>query len=348
MIEDYEYIPADHLKKFGRSDVIDKPLHVITPVFNPQRFRSRWKHYYNFEKMVSDAGGRLTTVEVAFGQRASVITEPFSENHTVINLRSRQEIWLKENMINIGISRLDPNWEYVAWIDADVQFARPDWVGETLQQLQHYKIVQMFSECHDLNYDAEIIQKHKGFMWCYLNEGLENLGNNPKNSGPRIPAKPKQAYTSDKGDFSYWHPGFAWAARREALEDVGGLIDWSILGGGDTFMAYALVGVLNQRFMPKSLGPSGVRLLQQWEQRAEKYIRRNVGYVKGSIYHYWHGNRKDRGYYDRGTILTKASFDPEKDLYRDSQLLYQINPENILLRDGAQAYFRQRNEDTIN
>lgn len=333
---------------FARPDTIDSPLYVITPFFNSQRYRSRWKHYEAFIKHVIDAGAIPVTIEVSFGERAETII-PASKNHIVINLRTRQEIWLKENMINVAISRLPSDWKYVAWIDGDVTFARPDWVGETLHELQHYKVVQMFSECYDLNVNSEIISKHKGFMWCYLNEGIETLGNNPKNSGPRIPPKPKQAYiaTIPGNEYSYWHPGFAWAARREAIEDLGGLIDWSILGGGDTFMAYALIGVLNQRFMPRSLGEAGVRLLQHWEERAERYIRRNVGYVKGSIYHSWHGNRSKRGYYDRGAFLTKAKFNPEQDLYRDSQLLYQINPENILLRDGAQTSFRMRNEDEL-
>lgn len=300
--------------------------------------------------MVLDAGAHLVTIEATFGARQDSIVEKVHENHTVLHIRTSQEIWLKENMINIAISQLPKEWKYVAWIDGDISFSRPDWVGETLQELQHFKVVQMFSEAMDLNYDYEVIKQHKGFMWCYRNE---NNGSNIvplKGMGSRsiIPQRPKEDYVvSAPGAFSYWHPGFAWAARREALEDLGGLIDWGVLGGGDTFMAFALIGAINQRTMPNSLGVSGVRLLQNWQDRAEKYIRRNVGFVKGSIHHHWHGSRADRAYYDRGSILTGASFDPEKDLYRDTQLAYQINPENILLRDGAQQYFRQRNEDGI-
>lgn len=288
--------------------------------------------------MVLDAGAHLVTIEATFGARQDSIVEKVHENHTVIHIRTSQEIWIKENLINVAISRLPSTWKYVSWVDADISFARPDWVGETLQELQHFKVVQMFSESYDLNYRWECFEKHKGFMWCYKQDE-----ENPHS--PHI-KKPKEDYVATSpGKFSYWHPGFCWAIRREAFEDLGGLIDWSILGGGDTFMAYALIGTIGERWMPRSLGPSGVKLLERWQERAERYIRRNVGYVKGAIFHHWHGSRKQRGYNDRGTILTKAKFDPERDLYRDSQLVYQINPENIILRDGAQAYFRIRNED---
>lgn len=332
-----------HPASFHRPDKVLDPLYVITPIFNPQRYRTRWKHYLNFEKQVLDSGAHLITIEASFGERQEVLTQTVSDKHTIINIRTSQEIWLKENMINLAISRLPSNWKYVAWIDADIQFIRPDWVGETLQQLQHYQVVQMFSEAHDTDSNFEVIQTHKGFIWCY-----QNLDSSPTQMGKSIPAKSKDGYSTEMlGKTHYWHPGFAWAARKEAINNLGGLIDWSILGGGDTFMAWALIGELNNRNMPRSLGESGVRLLQEWQERAEKFVKRNVGHIEGGIYHFWHGSRKSRRYEDRGAILTGAQFNPEKDLYRDWQGLYQINPDNIKLRDGARKYFRSRNEDQI-
>lgn len=337
----HRYIPADYYKptKFHRPDVVDQKLYVITPVFNPQRYSRRWELYEKFEKYVlSSNEAHLVTIECAFGNRAFVLQQSDSPNHTLIQVRSSQEIWIKENLINLAIQRLPLDWKYVAWIDADITFARPDWVGECIQQLQHYHFLQMFSEAHDLNYKYECIKIHKGMVWCYKNE-------------VKVPEKPPKASYGTKpdepGQVSYWHPGFAWAARREAIDIVGGLIDWGILGGGDTFMGYALLGMLNKRTMPNSLGEAGVRWLQEWQNRAEKEIRRNVGYMNGVIYHHWHGSRKNRAYWDRGTILTKANFDPEKDLKKDWQGVWALNPDNIVLRDDARKYFSLRNEDSV-
>src|SRR4051812_17323789 len=117
-------------------------LHVVTAISNPERFRSRYNLYKNFEKHVTDAGGELTTVELAFGNRPYVITD--ANNPKDVQVRTSCQIWHKENLLNLGISRLPRNWEYVAWVDADIMFARPDWVEETLHQLQHFHVVQMF------------------------------------------------------------------------------------------------------------------------------------------------------------------------------------------------------------
>src|SRR5882672_4375394 len=95
-----------HSATFTRPDIITDLLYVITPIFNPVRYRSRWKNYKNFEKHILDSGAHLVTIEFAFGNRAHVFTEAVHPNHTIIHVRTNNEIWIKENLINIAISRL--------------------------------------------------------------------------------------------------------------------------------------------------------------------------------------------------------------------------------------------------
>lgn len=322
---------------FHRPDKISDKLYVITPIFNPQRYRSRWKLYKEFEKYVlSYKEAHLVTIECSFGERSKVTVEDRGENHTVIHVRTRHEVWLKENLINLAIQRLPEDWKYVAWIDADIKFARPDWVGETLQQLQHYDFLQMFSQAVDLSPTYEIIKTHTGFGYCY------------KNKIPNLNKRMCLPYYYDEGEGgAYWHPGFAWAARRSAIDHVGALVDWSVLGGGDMFMAYALVGQLTSKTMPNSLGKNGVRQLAEWQSRAERHIKRNIGYIDGLLIHYWHGKKIDRRYNDRGQILVSSRFDPERDLKRDWQGLWQLTDRSFSLRDSIRDYFRARNEDSI-
>jgi hypothetical protein len=123
-------------------------LDVIAVISNPVRYRSRYDLYRAFEAYVSHSGARLTTVELAYGQRPFEVTDPDNPRH--VQLRTGHELWHKENLINLGIQRLPRNWEYVAWVDADVRFANPQWVQETLQELQHYQVVQLFSHAQDL------------------------------------------------------------------------------------------------------------------------------------------------------------------------------------------------------
>lgn len=327
----FEIEDFSHNCSFHRPDRVKDTLYVITPVFNPQRFRSRWKLYKEFEKYVlSNNQAYLITIECTFGCREKVMVTYPSDKHMIIHVQTEHELWLKENLINIAVSRLPEDWKYLAWIDADIKFARPDWVGETIQKLQHHDFIQMWTQAVDLSPEYEILRHHKGFIYCH------------KNDIPRL----NGSYDGG-GNGAYWHPGYAWATKKIAFNHVGGLIDWAILGGADMFMAYALIGELHGKQMPQSLGRSGIKMLKEWQNRCEKHIKRNVGYMDGLLLHYWHGKKKDRKYQDRGQILTKSNFNPDVDLKKDWQGLWQLTDRSPQLRDDIRNYFKNRAEDSI-
>ena len=305
-------------------------LHVIAVISNPQRYETRYDLYNKFAKHVEDSGAKLWTVETAFGDRPHEITASDHSQH--IQLRTSTELWHKENMINIGISRLPANWEYVAWIDADVTFARPDWALETLHQLQHYKVVQMFSDCMDLSPDYRIVPDRAG-------EHLPGMMHQYIHTGGW--SATLDAYKAHSG-----HSGYAWAARREAIDEVGGLIDWSVCGANDHHMARGLVGNILESVHGGS-SPAFKKSLQVWGDRCRQHIRGNVGYVPGLLLHHWHGSKKYRRYIDRWKILNNSQFDPNIDIKKDSQGLYQLTGNKLRLRDDLMTYFRQRNEDCI-
>jgi hypothetical protein len=83
-----------------------------------------------------------------------------------------------------------------------------------------------------------------------------------------------------------------------------------------------------------------------WQAGALK-ARTNLGYVRGSLLHHWHGPKAARKYVERWSIVVDNDFNPDTDLAYDSQgLLYLSNPNKTKLRDDLRAYFRQRNEDS--
>lgn len=312
---------------FTRPDQVNEPLYVITPIFNSQRYRVRWKLWADFAKMIEEGGGILYTVEVAFGERDFALEHLNPKNY--IKLRTNCELWHKERAINIAFTKLPIDWKYAAWIDADIDFARGDFINETLHKLQHYKVVQMWSQSVDLSPEYEILRTFKSFYNCYHNQ---------------IPKKGPGCDNYTIGG-EYYHPGYAHAIRREAYDQLGGLIDFAILGGADMWMCHMLAGLPFN--YPKSLGKSGINRLEIWRDRADKYIKKNVGFVSGLITHFWHGKKESRRYQDRGTVLVDACFNPDIDLIPDTQGLYQLNPENIKLRDGIRKYLSQRNEDGV-
>jgi hypothetical protein len=104
---------------------------------------------------MQQSGVILYTVELAYGERPFEITDAANPCH--IQVRGEQEFWHKENLMNIGLSRLPDSAKYVAWIDADISFVRADWAIETVHQLQHYDIVQLFTHALLSHYLKSII-----------------------------------------------------------------------------------------------------------------------------------------------------------------------------------------------
>lgn len=184
-----------------RADLLD----VVAVYSNPIRWNSRLRLMREFEAHMLDSGVRLTTVECALGERPFDLADNPHINR--VRVRNRTLVWNKENLINIGITRLPHDWKYLSWVDADVTFRKKHWTSETVHALQQYPIVQPWSDCYDLGPDDDHLQHHKAF--CHLHHH-------------RKPIKPSS------GGYQFAHPGYAWAAKRSAIDKLGGLFE---LGG---------------------------------------------------------------------------------------------------------------------
>lgn len=318
-------------------------LYVVTAISNPCRYVTRYNLYRAFEKRCKDAGAILYTVEMAYGDRPFEITE--SDNPQHIQVRCSDELWHKENLLNLGISRMPPEAQYIAWIDADIEFCRPDWAQETLHQLQHYNVVQMFSHAIDVGPDFQPLNESiswtesvkRGMCFKNVNEEQRCV------SSVVYPSKHKKVR-------GLWHSGLAWAARRSALDGVGGLIDFAILGSADRNMAAGFYGFIDDTLC-HSFSPEYKFLMKKWQERAERHVRRNVGQVNGTVLHFWHGAKANRKYTERWKILSKYQFNPLTDIKKDSQGLWILEDHHdvrsIKLKNELREYFRQRNEDSI-
>ena len=84
-------------------------------------------------------------------------------------------------------------------------------------------------------------------------------------------------------------------------------------------MAAALVGQVNSSLSPAvfSACPIYVEWCRDWQERAVKYLKFNVGCMEGLIAHYWHGKKADRRYNDRWRVLVDNKFNPMRDLKKD-------------------------------
>jgi hypothetical protein len=140
--------------------------------------------------------------------------------------------------------------------------------------------------------------------------------------------------------------GGAWAFRRSAFDTVGGLLDVCILGHGDWFMSFGLVGEDAPDMHTDGYTDDYRAQITAWQRNAAK-LRKNIGYVDGFCTHAFHGDKARRGYSSRDTILVKRAFAPTTDLRRDWQGIYQLNPDRAELRDDIRRYFLSRCEDLL-
>jgi hypothetical protein len=191
---------------------IEEFLHVIVVISNPCNYAIRYILTREFiRRMKDEAHILLYVVELAYGDSQDFhVTDPSNKRHLQLRCPNQQPIWHKENLINIGISRLPPNWKYVAWIDGDIDFVRPDWIVETIHELQHHPVVQLFEDAIDLGPNHEILTTHKSFASCYKK-------NMPYKSGKDGETLGYYYGKSKNGPGTYWHPGYAWAATRDAI-----------------------------------------------------------------------------------------------------------------------------------
>ena len=341
-------------------DIVREPLYAIVPVFDPWRWKSRIKHTERALKHFADSGVVIVLVEAAFNRRELVFADsgldgtPASNcgvlgsdhnfRHKYIGLRTKDELWLKENLINIGVQHLPYDWQNVCWLDADVTFIRPNWVGECIQKLQHYSFVQMFSQARDLSPDYEMMPEN----YPHANgEGIVRAWEDGYNF-EKVPSGGTYYGKLAPGEKRVW-PGLAWAATRKAWDDVGGLIDFAVWGGSDHHMSFALLE-RPDKMMRNDLHRNYQKMCMQWYHRCRTHIRQNVGSMDGAIFHSWHGRKTARGYNSKHSLLARIGFDPLRHLKRDFQGLYQLHDDRstafVQLRDSMRKIAAERDEDS--
>jgi hypothetical protein len=314
---------------------------VVAVISNTARFKKRAHLFDQFAKHLRESEVDHVLVELAFGDRSFHCTNSVQVNH--LRLRTVEEFWHKENLINLGIAhglRLWPNKRMVMWSDADcapIGKTFKEWFEEVWHELQHHEFVQCWSWLQHLDNDHQPLG-HGGnpsFMYNYVKYGY-----------PYPDKKHHHGYPKQWGS-----PGLAWAANVSALNHIGGIGDVGITGGGDWYLAHLLISDLPfQDFIKGGYTEDYINYWRHKQMLAERWIKRDVGYVRSYMLHHFHGKIRDRGYNWREKILRQGQFQPTKDLKRDFQGLWQLEtnePRQIWMRDQLRRYARVRNEDSI-
>ena len=138
--------------------------------------------------------------------------------------------------------------------------------------------------------------------------------------------------------------GGAWAGHRALLEKHG-FYDANILGGGDLAFAHAAFGCFHDVANILHLTRTHTEHYLDWAQTFFDDVRGNIGYLKGDLFHYWHGSWVDRSYSERNKAFIRFEFDPYVDIEIDDCGGFRWSSCKPELHDYVRTYFDLRNED---
>ncbi len=133
--------------------------------------------------------------------------------------------------------------------------------------------------------------------------------------------------------------------RRSVLDRLP-ILETGVLGAGDHHMMGALIGRAHLT-VPAKIHKNYRKQVLDWQERAREVVNGDLGYVNGTILHYFHGAKSNRRYVSRWDILVVHQFDPEKDVYRNCHGVLELEDDKPALRDAIRTYFRQRDEDGL-
>jgi hypothetical protein len=305
-------------------------LWAVTSYFNPLGYRRRLENYREFRRRL---GVPLIAVELAYGDPGELAK---NDAEILVRLSGRDVLWQKERLLNQALSRLPPECSAVACVDCDVVFERPGWAEEVLELLRRHQVVQPFSRVHYLGPervpggDLAGVANVSQLSGAKAFSGKAQPGALLETFASRLPGAPSL--------------GFAWAYRRGLLERHG-LFDGGIVGGGDTAIAFAAYGWLDELVGLHWMNPRQEHYYRAWAEPFFAGVRASVHWAEGDLYHLWHGRMEDRRPRQRHADLRRFDFDPYTDIALDAGGSWRWNSDKPQLHAYLRDYFAARRED---
>jgi hypothetical protein len=273
---------------------------AIVPFYNFMQSKSRISNYHKTVAHLRNNGFAVHVAEAVLEGHEFQIPE----DERVRRFTIRDPLFIKESLFNVVLRDLPEQYTHVAWLDADFVFNRPDIARATIEALERWPVVQTFRTIQWL--DAQ---------------GIPERDRQRNYAGAGFRAVENQAQAA----FGRW-PGGAWAARRDVLDQIGGLYDGYPAGSGDVLALGGFLGITNNRYF-KRYSPATIDHYMAWHDRTHEVVRGNIGYVDAIASHLFHGVRRNRQYSRRHSILLKANFDPVKHIERNADGINQLSAE---------------------
>ena len=284
---------------------------LVACYYNPCNFQRRLDNYFKFVEGLGEYSKLLYTVELAFGDQEFSL----GSLDNLTQIRSDSLLWQKEALLNVGIRKVcSMDYDYVAWLDADIKFKNAGWYDNILSSLQTHSLVQVFEKLKRYN-DESDFQVMKGTV--------ASIGGTSPGTG------------------------FGWACSTSKFEDGFGLYDKCIVGGGDTLIYSAACEKLGDWLRKRPTTISHGEDICDWANGWYSRVYGDLGFAKNSIDTFYHGSLKNRNYLNRHELLLKEDYDPSADLCtKIDGTLEWTDRASSGLKVSLKDYFSSRVEDS--
>jgi hypothetical protein len=240
-------------------------------------------------------------------------------------VRSNSYMFYKEQLINKLEKVVPDNYTKLIALDGDIMFDCPDWIDQTSVTLDKYDIIQPFLKACWLTPDNKRVQSWKyGQAYAIVNN-----------------------IEFTKQNLHEYHPGFAWAFRRDIFRKLGGLYPNAIIGSGDSLFTFCFYknGIPDFWMTENRNGPIKA-VLENWPEYHANFKRVNpkLGHLTIKCLHLFHGIMQNRQYNTRYIDFLKDGFESWTAgvTYNKYGISEFTDPKQ---RDALLAFFKSRNED---
>lgn len=279
-------------------------LAVITCYFNFAGFSRPQQNLHRFLRQQHCEGTHVYGVEALIGNQLPVTNSYVNWKRVRLD-KQNQMLWQKEALLNLAEKMVPDDYDWIAWVDADLLFQNALFLADT---------------------DKDIYQLFDTAIWT------------DRQGKPEMKKPSAAAFGFDPSWRS--HPGFAWAMRRSLWQKAGGLYPYALSGGGDSVMACAFLKQHVWNELRPHLGVNPEPYLK-W---ATNFTDDKVGYVPQTVWHEWHGTMKDRDYVGRKERVSKVDVTKDLAILENGTLSWTPNANPKLIED-VRSYFASRRED---
>ena len=320
-----------------------QPLWAITSYFNPMRYGRRLANYRLFREHLPLP---LIAVELSFGANDFELRE--GEADVLIQLRGQDVLWQKERLLNVALGELPSGCTKVVWLDCDVVFGEEvfgegvfgeggGWAEEVSGLLDEFVLVQAFRRVHHLPADLPLGKPSSADAEFSQSSTASAVASGI--SARACLSRPPGSRVQDRNS-----NGYAWAARRELLDEHG-FYDARIVGSGDRAMAAAAYGIFDMVVADHGMNERQEEHYLAWARPYFESVGGAVSFADYDLFHLWHGEMRDRWYGERHEGLRRFLFDPYEDIAIDENGSWRWASNKPQMHQWVKEYFVSRRED---